>query len=73
MTPVEKLEQMVADVAARSEVPEGMSFYLVTDDPVLARAVAPLLAADLYPTMTFGRVLHAEPMDAGYEVVLEVK
>ncbi len=71
MTPAEKTDQMVADVAQRRT--EGISVTVVgTDDLVLAAAVGPLLAAELFPHRTVRSVLHVEALDVGIEVVVEV-
>lgn len=37
-----------------------MSVFVVTDNPDIARAVAPLLAANLYHPRRFSDVLHVE-------------
>lgn len=55
-----------AEARARREV-EGQSFLVLTTDPDTARAVAPLMAAELHPDRRFGAVLHVEPVDVGLE------
>lgn len=51
--------------------PEAVSVMVVgTDDPDVASAVGPLLARRLYPDRHFGRVLHVEHVDGGFEVAV---
>lgn len=68
------IQQRVAnDVAATPRVPEAVSVMVIaTADPDIATAVGPLLAKRLYPTRSFGRVLHVEPTVGGFLVDVEV-
>lgn len=55
--------------------PEGISVLVVTDDPGVAEAVGPLLAARLYPDRRIGPVLFVGDVEQlvnvqGIEVVL---
>ena len=38
--------------------PEGIEVVVVTDDPDIARRVAPMLARTLFPDRRFGPILH---------------
>lgn len=60
--------------------PEGLPLLVLTDDQALAREVAPLMGATVYPGRTFGEVLYVERLpgdryglDTVYEVTLEVR
>lgn len=56
----------------RDHEPEGIEVVVVTDDPAVAHAVAPMLAEALYPDRRFGPILHiGEPDDyTGIPVVV---
>lgn len=50
--------QLEAEVARRAANPEGIEVEVLTPDPDIAAAVAPLLFERLYPGRVAGRVLH---------------
>lgn len=51
---------------------EAVSVLVLTEDEQVARQVAPMLAARLYPARRFGAVLHVESLDEGFECAVEV-
>lgn len=73
MTP----EQLIASVAAAvdnpdaARGPEVVSVHVLTTDPEIARLLGPGIAARLWPSHRYGRVLHveADPLPDGREAV----
>jgi hypothetical protein len=69
----ELIEQILPAQAAPQHRPETVSVWVASEDPEVAAQVAPMLAARLYPSRTFGETVHVEIMDGGAECAVEVK
>lgn len=61
-----------SDLMTEAEEPEGATVRVLTTNRMMAEAVAPMLAARLWPGHEYGRVLHIEPVDGGYDVTVRV-
>lgn len=63
-------DRLATEAEARHADPEAVEVTVVSCPEALAREVAPLLAARLFPGRTFGEVLHIEPAVAGWHVAV---
>lgn len=62
------IDLIYAEAEARASLEvEGQSFLVLTTDPDVAAAIAPMMAHELDPDREFGHVLHMEPQELGTE------
>ena len=71
---IESMTEAAAFMRERNVGPEAITVIVLSPDHDMARAVAPLLAKELHPSMRIGAVLHVETLDElSCEVAVEIR